>query len=150
MGAIRGVECKVYLNTGSYESPTWSEWACTRDTTLAFDFEEVDASCRGGGGFRQSAVALTALEVSGSAIKEKDDAVFVAMELAARSRTIVDVLVLDGVRTSADSDGWRLDAQIFGWTENQPFEDIVTVDFTLKPARSANVPTAVSGPQPPA
>lgn len=150
MGAIRGIDCKVYINTGTYESPTWAEWACVRDTTLNLTYDEADATCRGSGGWRQSAVTLATMEVTGNAIKEKDDASFVAMEAAARAKTVMDILVLDGVRTSADSDGWRLDAQIFSWTENQPYEDIVTVDFTIKPARSANAPTAVSGPQPPA
>ncbi len=150
MGAIRGVECRIYLNTGSYGTPTWAEFVCLKDTTISLDFGEVDATCRGGGGYKQSAVTLTSLEVSGSAIKEKADTTFVAMESAAVGKTVVDLLVMDGVRTSADSDGWRFDGQIFSWTENQPLEDIVTVDFTIKPARSVNATAAVSGPQPPA
>ncbi len=150
MGSIRGVECKVFLNTAVFATPTWVEWLCAKDVTLSLDFGEVDASCRGGGSFKQSAPTLTAMEVTGNAIKEKADPTFLAMELAAKNGTIVDVLVMDGERTSADSDGWRLDAQFFNWSESQPLEDIVTVDWTLKPARSANKPTAVSGPQPPA
>lgn len=150
MGAIRGIDCKVYINTGTYGTPVWAEWQCVRDTSLNLTYDEADATCRGSGGFRQSAVTLASLEVTGNAIKEKDDASFIAMETAARNKTIMDILVMDGVRTSADSDGWRLDAQIFGWNENQPYEDIVTVDFTIKPARSANAPAAVAGPQPPA
>ena len=121
-----------------------------RDTTLSIDYEEVDATCRGSGGWRQSAISLSTLEVSGNAIKDKADTTFVAIEAAAQAKTVIDILVMDGVRTSVDSDGYRLDAQIFTWTENQPYEDIVTVDFTIKPARSANAPTPVSGPQPPA
>lgn len=150
MAYISGIDCKVYYNSGTYGSPTWVEWSCVRDTTFALTLEEVDATCRGGNGFRQSAISLKSIEVSGNAVKDKDDASFVAIETAARSETVLDVLVLDGVRTSADSDGWRMDVQIYGWTENQPYEDIVTIDFTMKPARSANSPTAVSGPQPPA
>lgn len=147
MGAIRGVECKVYLNTGTYEAPTWAEFLCVKDTTISLDFGEVDATCRGGGGTKQSAVTLTSLEVSGGAIKEKLDPTFLAMEAAAWAKTVVDVLVLDGPRLSADSDGYRFDGQLFTWNENQPIEDIVTVDFTLKPARSLNATAPVSGPQ---
>ena len=150
MGAIRGVECKIYLNTSIYATPTWVEWLCARDSTLSMDMGEADASCRGGGGFKMSAPTLTALEVSGTALKEKEDPTFIAMELAARGNTIVDILVMDGDRTSVDSDGWRLDAQFFNWSEQQPLEDVVAIDWTLKPARSLNKPTAVSGPQPPA
>lgn len=147
MGAIRGIDCKVYINTGTYVTPTWAEWACVRDTTLSLTYDETDATCRGSGGWRQSAVTLASMEVSGSAIKEKADPSFIAMELAAQQKTVMDILVLDGGRLSADTDGWRLDAQIFSWTENQAYEDIVTVDFSIKPARSEHAPTAVSGPQ---
>lgn len=146
MGSIQGVECKVYFNTATYGTPTWVEWSCARDTTLSIDYEEVDASCRGGGGYRQSAIALTSIEVSGNAIKDKADTTFVAIEAAARAKTVIDILVLDGPRLSASTDGYRMDAQIFNWTENQPFEDTVTIDFSIKPARSANAPTPVSGP----
>lgn len=150
MGEIRGLDCKIYFNSGTYGTPTWAEWACVRDTVLNLTHDEVDSSCRGSGGFRRIATTLSMLEVSGTALKDKDDPSFVALELAARNKTTVDILVMDGVRTSADSDGWRLDGQILNWTENQPFEDIVSVDFSIKPARSENAPTAVAGPQPPA
>lgn len=147
MGAIRGVSCRTYLNTGTYEAPTWVEWLCQRDSTLSMDMGEADASCRGGGGFKMSTPTLTSLEVSGTALKEKDDPTFLAMELAAQGKTIVDVLVMDGPRLDATSDGWRMDAQFFNWSEQQPLEDVVSVDWTLKPARSLNKPKAVSGPQ---
>lgn len=152
MGEIRGVECKIYLNvetTDAYADPDWSEWLCVRDVTLNLTFDETDATCRGGGGFRASAPTLTSIEVTGQAIKEKADAVFIAMELAARTKASVDVLVMDGPRASADADGWRFRGKFFNWTENQPFEDIVMIDFALKPARDANPPAAVAGPQPP-
>lgn len=149
MAEIRGIDCKVYYNTGTYGSPTWAEWSCVRDTTFNLTFDEVDATCRGGGGYRQSAITLSSIEVTGNAIKEKSDASFVAIEAAAVAKTVLDVLVMDGPVDDDDSDGWRMDAQIFSWTENQPYEDIVTVDFTLKPARSANAPVPFQGTTPP-
>lgn len=150
MGVIRGIDCKIYVNTSvdpdPYANPVWSEWQCVRDATLNLTFDEQDATCRGSGGYRLSSPTLTTLEVTGDAVKDKDDASFIAMEAAAINKSIVDILVLDGARASADTDGWRLDAQFSSFSENQPYEDIVTVDFTLKPARSANAPTPVSGP----
>lgn len=143
MGAIEGLSCKVYRNTGSYGSPVWALWQCVRDTTIDITFDEVDATCRGGGGLRQNAVTLTTIEVSGEAIKEKTDTSFVAMELAARNKAIVDVMVLDGAEDVEGTTGWRFDAHITSWSEAQPVEDIVKVSFTLKPARSENVPTFI-------
>lgn len=153
MTTIRGVACQIYLNvedTDAYADPDWGQFACVRDATLNLTFDEADTTCRGGGGFRTSDPVLTSIEVSGQALKDKDDAVFVAMELAARNKTTIDILVMDGPRASADSDGWRFRGKIFSWNENQPYEDVVTVDFTIKPTNDANPPAAVSGPQPPA
>ncbi len=100
MGAIRGVDCKVYINTGTYAVPVWAVWACVRDTTLNISFDEVDSTCRGSGGFATASPTLTNLEVTGNAVKEKDDASFIAMETAARNKTVMDVLILDGDRTA--------------------------------------------------
>lgn len=147
MGALRGIDARVYLNTSVYATPTWVEWTCVRDTTLNIEYEEADATCRGSGGWRQSAITLASLEVSGTALKEKSDATFLLVETAAQAKTVMDLLVLDGPRLSTDSDGYRLQAQVFSWTENQPMEDVVTIDFSIKPARDTNPPAAVSGPQ---
>jgi len=150
MGAIRGIECVVYFNASinalPYANPLWQVWGCVRDTTLNLTFDEVDASCRGGGGFRASDATLTSIEVTGNALKDKDDAGFVALEALAIAKTSVDVMVLDGLLNSANSSGWRFVGKFFSWSEAQPFEDILKVDFTLKPTRSANPPVFVEGP----
>ncbi len=151
MGAIRGVECVVYVNVSveedPYADPDWQAWGCLRDTTLNLTFDEVDASCRGGGGFRASEVALTSIEVTGNAIKDKEDATFVALEQLAIGKSKIDVLVLDGPKASADTSGWRFIGKIFSWSEAQAFEDILKIDFTLKPARDiAHPPQPIEGP----
>lgn len=140
MGAVLGLKCRVYLNSASHATPTWGDLPCVRDTTVDLTFDEVDATCRGSNGFRQSAVTLTSLEVTGDIIKDRDDESFVALELAARTKAIVDVMVLDGPEDVVGTTGWRFDAQIMSWSEEQPLEDIVKISFTLKPARSANSP----------
>lgn len=149
MGTLRGIECKLYINTSidadPYANPTWSEIACIRNATLNLEFEEVDATCRGAGGFRASEPTLTALEVTGDAIKDKDHAAFLAAEAAAVGKSEVDLVVLDGPIDDDDSDGWRFSGKFFSWNENQPYEDIVTVDFNAKPGRAANNPTQFQG-----
>lgn len=150
MGTIRGLECKVYVNTSTatdpYADPTWTLWPCVRGTTLNLEFDEADATCRGSGGMKQSVSTLGNLEVTGDAIKDKDDPSFLAMQSAVNAQTVLDVLVLDGPKASADTDGWRLPVQIRSWTENQALDDIVTIDFTMKSARTLHAPTPVNGP----
>ncbi len=145
--SIRGLESVVFLNTGSYDAPTWVEWTAVIDASLSMDFGEVDVTTRGSGGVKVSTPTLTSIEVSGSALKDKDDATQVAMELAAQGKTAVEVLVLDGPRLSSDSDGWRMSAIFSKWEEQQPLEGRTEISWTLIPTRSAHKPVAVSGPQ---
>jgi len=148
MGAIIGLECKVYLNTGaSYASPTWTEVDCIQDATLDLQWEEADASSRGSQ-FRQLVASIGTLEVSGSAIRDKDNAAFVALDLAARNKTIVDVVVLDGSILLDESQGYRFEGQVFSWTRNEALADVVAHDFTIKPTLSANAPVFFEGETP--
>ena len=153
MGVINGVDCKIYLNVSVLSTaalrratPTWVEWKSIRDATLNNTFDEADATSRGSGGFRQSAATLTSIEVTGNAIKDKDDAAYIAAETLALTKGVVDALVLDGLKADSNTDGWRVDVQFFSWSEGQPFEGIATVDWTMKPARTAYAPSVVSGP----
>lgn len=149
MGTIRGVDAKIYLNTETvdpYANEEWTFWETNKEATLNMDFTEADATCRGGGGFKASAPTLTAIEVTGTALKDKSDPVFVAMELAARTKATIDVLVLDGPLASADTDGVRMQAIFTSWNETQTLEDVVNIEFTMKPGRSEHVPEFVSGP----
>lgn len=143
MAEIRGIDCKVYFDAGS----GYVEWACVRNTTVSLTFDETDATCRGSGGFRQSAVTLATLEVTGDAIKDKADASFLAIEAAAIAKSTIPVQVMDGPNDETTSDGWAFDAQVFSWSEDQNYEDIVTVSFTLKPARGST-PTVLQGEEP--
>jgi hypothetical protein len=156
MTAILGVTCKLYINVSAlatpalrYATPTWSEWQCLRDITVDLQFDSVDSTCRGSAGFKTNTPTLADLSVNGNAVREKADASYIAAEAAAFAKTILDVLVLDGDRTLAapnQADGWRLDCQFQSWSEAQPYADILTNDWVLKPARSSNVPHRVTGP----
>ena len=150
MGTIRGLDCKVYYNsstdTDPYANPVWTLWPCVKDTTLSLEFDEADATCRGSGGFKQAASTLGNLEIDGNAVKDRSDTSFVAMEAAAVAQTVLEVLVMDGPKAAATSNGWRLPVQIRTWTENQPMDDVVTVDFALKPARTTHSPAKMTGP----
>ena len=42
-----GLEAKLYRNTGTYESPSWSEMTNVRDLTLNVEKGEADVTTRG-------------------------------------------------------------------------------------------------------
>ncbi len=61
---------------------------------------------------------------------------FVALRTAYLARAILDILVLDGPRTTNDSYGFRFDAKCFSMGEDQAIESILYQEFMLKPCIS--------------
>lgn len=143
MPKMLGRFSKLYINTSvapdPFATPAWTEWSCIEDLTLAISKEELERTCRGeaaAGGFSRTGVGLGSMEISGTALKNKDDAAFLVAEDAMVNDTILDIWVLDGANDSADSDGWRLPAIFTSWSESQGISDYISIDFTLKPTSS--------------
>ncbi len=118
---------------------------------MNLSFDTVQATCRGAGGFKQNSVTLQQLEVTLTIIKTPSDATFKALQLAARNRTPIDMLVLDGDKAAAAADdvsGYRADLIFSQWQEQQPIADVVKISATLVVARTSNAPTPVTAPIP--
>lgn len=148
MGAIVGLDCKIYLNTGaSYAAPTWTECKFVQDATMNLSWEEADTSTRGSS-FRSAKASIGVLEVTGTALRDKADTAFTAFDAAARGKTVIDILVLDGPYNLDGSEGYRFDGQIFNWSRNEALADAVAHDFTIKPVQSANAVTFFEGETP--
>lgn len=147
MGTIRGVDCKIYLNTGTYATPTWTEWTSIVNATLNMEVGEFDASRRGSGAWRERGTTLRDISVDGECIKDKDDTTFVAIESSVQSNASVELLIMDGDRTSANSDGVRGLFRALSWNEGQELEEGVSIDFNFRPYPNTDSPPAfVSGP----
>lgn len=69
---------------------------------------------------------------------EGDTGGFLAMETAFLTRGILDVLVLDGGSSVNGSRGYRFDAKVFKFGEDQDVANIDYREFELKPCVSAN------------
>lgn len=151
--AIRGLDCQLLINVSTaatealrHATPTFIDFRCVRDATLTLENETADSTCRGSNGFGSEDIVKQALTIEGTAVQDSDDAAYEVVKLAAWNKTVLDVIVLDGPRGSADSDGFRVQVQVTSWSQAQPSGDILTNDFTFKPARSAFPPELVSGP----
>lgn len=148
MAVLKGIDCKVYRNSGTYGSPTWSLVNPVIEVTVNLENSAFDASNRDSN-YRLQLPALTDISVDLRMHKDKADADFEALEDAAQGRTTIDLLILDGVQTSGDSDGWRIQGFFTSWNESQPLEDAVTVDATFVPAATANAVAVTTGTTPP-
>jgi hypothetical protein len=149
MGTIKAVDCKVYVRTGgSWASPTYTELEAVINASIEVEHSEFDATTRGGGGFSQTGVAITRLRFPITMKKDKDDTAFAALETAHQGKTVTELLVLDGSRTSASSDGYRADCVCLSWNETQDLEGMVTVDCVWVPGPSDNATDWAEGTAP--
>jgi len=100
----------------------------------------VDASTRGGGGWKQTAVVMQDATVDFDLPWDSDDATLQALKAAYFGRTTVGVAVMDGPIDEAGSEGLWMDAAVVKFERDEPLEGEVTVSVSLKPGVSENAP----------
>lgn len=139
-----GINCKLYRNTGSYGSPTWTAIDLVSDATLTPTWDEADGSARVSYG-KQTSKTLIGIEVSAKVRASLTDAGYLALLSALNSQsTLLDILVLDGPSTTNGVQGYRADFGVFGAPEDQAMGSVIYRDFTLKPGISDNLLKAVT------
>lgn len=139
---ILGRNCKLYRNTASYATPTWSEQQNCQDVTIKYDSEDVDVTTRGSGGYRQMAQAFKSLEVTFTCLDDMSDADVAALRDAWKNGTTVDYKVTNGTSPPASGESiWYARAE---WSvtieESQSLAGAATLNITLKPGASSNAP----------
>ncbi len=58
MGVKLGLDARLYMNSGTYASPTWSGLNTVRDLTLNLETGEADVSTRSNQGWRATVSTL--------------------------------------------------------------------------------------------
>lgn len=141
-----GIKCKLYLNTGTYGSPTWAEVKCIRD------FKQTKAWQTGDVGSRKSRVnkkVKTTLDLSWSGTYEPDEgAESAAIAQAADTDRILDLMILDGKRDANGVTGIRADCQVTKADTDQGRETVIYPEIEIFITESANDPkwaTVTSG-----
>lgn len=137
MAVLKGLDCYVYRNSATYGSPTWSIVNPVIEVTIDSSVGTIDASNRNST-YRLMLAGLLEWSATIKFNKDKDDTDFVALETAANGRTNVDLLILDGVRTSTSSTGFRVQGFFSSWNESQPLEGAIEIDATIVPAAVSN------------
>lgn len=96
-GPNTGAECKLYYNTGTFGSPTWTEIPGAIDVNVAIDASYADVSSRRSL-WRMEAKALQGLTVTFGYRRRQgvSDAVFTALRGYALARTKFELAVADG------------------------------------------------------
>ena len=141
---ILGLDAKLYYNTGTYASPTWTEITNVKDLTLNLEKGEADVSTRGGNGWKQTVGTLKDASIEWGMVWDPDDTAFTAIKNAFINNTSIEFLVLDGSSSPASGvtvQGLRAECSITGFTRNEALEDALSVDVTAKPTYSSNAPS---------
>jgi predicted secreted protein len=145
MSTRLGMDAKLYRNTGSFGSPTWSEVTNVKDLTLNLEKGEADVTTRANGGWRATVGTLKDASIEFQMVWDTADAGFSAMQQAFFSNTPIEFAVMDGDINDPASEGLRATFDIFNFTRNEALEEAIMVDVTIKPTYAASAPQWING-----
>ena len=140
-----GLDAKLFRNTGTYATPSWTEIGNVRDVTLTLEKGEADVTTRANGGWRATLATLKDASVEFQMVWDTGDAGFAAVRDAYLNNTPLDMAVMSGAMSDPDAEGLRAEFDVFSFTRNEPLEEGITVSVTLKPTYSANAPQWITG-----
>lgn len=138
---VIGINCKLYRNTGSYGSPTWTVINEVQDCRLVVNIGEADVTTRGGNGWEQMAAVLKSASIEFGLLNVPGSANFTAIRTAAINLTPIELLVLDGAYNVAGSQGLRAECGIFNFSRNEELKSATRYEVTAKPTYSVNAPS---------
>lgn len=145
MSTIIGLDCELFHNSGTYAAPVWGACNAVKDANLEITVNEVDASRRGSGGWRQNETTLKEATLNVTFVKDKADAVFTAIETKFQSNTSMELAVADGPN-SAGTDWLTAKWKVTQWNETQGLEDVVNIEAVFRIAPDTDlVPTFGTG-----
>ncbi len=124
---------------------------CVIDVTLDLAATEIDASDRCGNGFTATVAGLKQFSIETGLIKRKTAGVLPAyytnLRDAFMNDTLITVMVLDDDKDTTGADGFVAVMSVFNFSEDQPLEDVIKNNITLKSAGdSVYAPVAITMP----
>lgn len=139
---ILAEDAKLYYNTGSYGSPTWTLICNVKDLTLTMESAETDVTTRCGSGFREYVAGLTDVTIDFSMLYDPSDSTWEALRGHFFAKTAVEMLVLDGPVATAGSEGLRATCFVKSFTRNETLGEALMTDVSLRPTPNANAAPA--------
>lgn len=141
---VIGFQAKMYRNTGSYGTPTWTEMPSVHNNTLNMEANEADVTTRGNGGFKATAQGLIDATIEFDMVWSKTAAALPADITAVKSaflnRTSLDLYILDGAVATVGSEGLRATCAVLKFSREETIDDTVRVTVTIKPTMAEHQP----------
>lgn len=137
MSTRLGIDGKVYRNTGTYGTPTWTEITLVKDVQVSPTWSKADSSSRASK-VMSDVKAQLALAFTISVKVSLTDAGYIAlMDSFVDPDGVIDMLVLNGDTATNGVEGWRFDAGVFGASEDQSIGAALYRDFDIGPSGHA-------------
>jgi translation elongation factor P/translation initiation factor 5A len=145
MGLDTGRDCKAYVDdTGAASAGTWDEIEEARDVSRSESNNTAESQRRGSVHVKQLATGQVT-SVSFSFERDRSSAVYDRIRAAYKARTPTGFAFMDGAIATSGTKGMQLDALVTTFNENEPLDDVATVDVELAPhADGALDPTDVT------
>lgn len=137
VNVILGRNCKLYYNTGTYESPTWTLVTGVRDVTLTGTLGEADVSSRDKS-VKMAEPTLDEVELTFEQTRDSLSSIQTALLTAKKNRTAIDFAVAEGPIATAGTRYYRSDMKCFQGDSPQPLEGAATIPWKWKPCYSEN------------
>lgn len=128
--SLVGIDCKLYVNTGTYASPTWVEVIDAIDVNIPDTRAEGNSSVRGR---NMSSVTpgQRAFECTFDMRYDNDATAYEAIKAAYDARTVLGILMTDGPRATVGTEGFRVDTYVMDMTKSEPMNDVKKVSIRL-------------------
>jgi len=136
-----GMNCKLYhsatLLDGDTNTPatvSWSEIDNAKDVTLNLETGEADVTTRGNNGWRATAATLKDGSIEFEALWKPGDTAFDALQTAWAGGNEIAIAAMDGAIATSGNQGLAGNFSVTNFSRNEPLEEAVTVNVTLKPS----------------
>ena len=133
MSEVIGFEAKLYYNTGTSQTPTWSEITRTRDVSVTMQKAEIELSRRETnwklkrGGMLEVGFSFQYLYMKGT------DAVWTALQAAWEQGTSTEFAIMDQDIATTGAQGLMAFSEVLNISYDQPLEDAQVHNFECVP-----------------
>ena len=139
---IIGFNGKMYYNTGTYGTPTWTIISNVGDLKMTDEADEGEIKLRSGGGFYLYVAGLRKLGWEWTSMYDPADTAITALIAAYDARTAKEFLILDQASGTTGSAGFRATCTITKAPRQEELNSAMTYEFAIKPTYTSNAAPA--------
>lgn len=138
MSHVLAEDAKLYYNTGTYGSPTWTLIDNAMSLTLNLSKDAVDVTTRASAGFKEYVDGLIDASIEWGMLWDTEDAAFTAIRTAFFNKTAIEILVLDQEYDNTAAQGLRAICMVENFTRAENLGEALTVSVTVRPVANSN------------